>query len=266
MKLVLIPPYLNPAINASSELSELLNLMEQGGLLEDVELDIDEGYFTENQSPIRDEEFLAHISVGVVKKVKEYSEMGKHDAIVLSGSFDPGFTGGRAVSRIPITGAMHSSLHFASLIGERCCHIDSVVSSALMIRHCAERYGFGHKLVSARYTGHTTTEMHGLVTRYSKEEWTRVPEIKKIIDDITTQCVAAIEKDRVDSIILGCEPIQLLGDEVSQRLDEMGYDEIPLIRSLFAAVAMAKAMVNMKIAHVPRAYPSGTLRAKPEYW
>jgi len=99
-----------------------------------------------------------------------------------------------------------------------------------------------------------------------KEERIKLLGLKKIIDDITTQCIAAIEKDRADSLILSCEPVQTFEDDVRQRLDEAGYQEIPIITMLSAGVEMAKAMVNMKLLQTARAYPSATLKAKPEYW
>ena len=78
------------------------------------------------------------------------------------------------------------------------------------------------------------------------------------------QCIKAIEVDFADSLILACLPIQCFEDEVRQRLDDLGYDEIQLICQYAAAVEMAKVMVNMKLVQAPRAYPSPFLKAKPK--
>ncbi len=268
MKLVLIPPYQNPVVNWGFILREFVAKLEKKGQLEGVEVDVDEGYFIESTSEKRDEEVLALISIGIIRKVKEYSEMGKYDAIVLTGAIDPGFVAARLISKIPVAGAVHSGLHVASLIGERCSHIHTVTSSALIVRHLAERYGLSHKLASVRFCGHSTTEMFGFISKYkdNKEERDKVPEVRKIIDDIKTQCIAAIEKDRVDSILLGCEPFLAFEDELRQGLDEAGYNEIPIIFEVAAAVEVAKAMANMKLLQTARAYPSHALKAKPEYW
>ena len=139
-------------------------------------------------------------------------------------------------------------------------------SSSLIAKHCVERYGFGHKLASVRFHEYSPTFIHGFLNKYKKEERLKVPEARTVFDDITSHCIAFIEKDRVDSIIFGSEPTQALADEVRQLLDEAGYDEIPLIRSFPAAVTMAMAMVNTKLIQTPRAYPSHALKAKPEYW
>ena len=56
--------------------------------------------------------------------------------------------------------------------------------------------------------------------------------------------------------------MQCFKEEIRQRLDEMGNDEIPII---YTAVEMAKAMVNLKIIQTPRTYPSDALRAKPKF-
>jgi Asp/Glu/hydantoin racemase len=99
-----------------------------------------------------------------------------------------------------------------------------------------------------------------------KEERLKMPGLRKIIDDIMTQCVAAIEKDRADSILLSCEPILTFESELRKKLDEAGYNEIPLISGVAAGIEMARAMVNMKLRQTARAYPGQDLKAKPEYW
>ena len=268
MKLILIPPYQNPVVNWGFILRELVADFGKKGQLKGVEVDVDEGYFVDSPSEKRDEEVLALISVGIIRKVREYCEMGKYDAIVLTGAIDPGFVAARFVAGIPVTTTVHSSLHVASLIGERCSWIHSGIDSTLIVRHLAERYGLSHKLAAARSSGHTTTEMFRLISRCkdNKEERYKIPELRKIIDDIMTQCVASIEEDRADSILLGCEPLLTFEDELRKRLDEAGYDEIPIVSGLAAGIEMAKAMVNMKLLQTARAYPDQALKAKPKYW
>ena len=107
-------------------LDELVADYRKKGALEGVEVDIDEGYFIESPSEKRDEEFLAAINIGIIEKVKEYSETGNCDAIVLTGALDPGFVPARLVSKIPVAAAVHSGFHVASLIGERFSEIPIV--------------------------------------------------------------------------------------------------------------------------------------------
>ena len=207
------------------------------------------------------------MSARLIKKAKEYSEMGQHDAIVFTGGTDPAFAASRLVSKIPVVGALHSCLHVASLIGERCGHINLTVSSAMSIRHTAESYGLSHKLASVRYVNYSTTHVYRILSKY-KDNWEdrfKDPELGKILDDITTQCLASIKKNRVDTLIFSVEPIEALEDEIVRRLHEAGYDELPIVSGFSAAVELAKVMVNMKLVQAPRAYPDASLKAKPEY-
>src|SRR3970282_241107 len=91
------------------------------------------------------------------------------------------------------------------------------------------------------------------------------PGLKKIMDDITAECIAAIEENRADALILACEHLQACADGVRQRLDKAGYHEITIIRALSAGFEMAMAMVNMKLLQTARAYPGHDLKAAPKY-
>jgi Asp/Glu/hydantoin racemase len=268
MRLIVVPPYQNPNVNWVFIIHELLKNMEKKGQLDGVDVEIDEGFFTPGTSESRDEESRAIMSVGLIKKVKEYSEMGKHQAIVFTGGSDPGFPASRLASKIPVVTSLHSCLHVASLIGERCGQINLTASSSLASRHAAESYGFGRKLVSVRYVNYSTTYVYNYLME-CKNNWEnrfKKPEINRIVNDLITQCIASIEKDRVDALIISVEPVQALEEELRRRLDVAGYNEIPIICGLPAAVEMASTMVNMKLMQTPRAYPDANLKAKPEYF
>lgn len=269
MRLVAIPPYKNPAVGWGWVLRHLLDDYRKTGGLDGVDVDVDEGYLVESTSEARDEEVLAVINVGIINKVKEYARTGKYDGIVLTGGIDPGFIAARVVlqDKIPVTGAIHSALHVASLVGERVSEIHTVPSSSLIVRHLGERYGFGDKLVSVRIPWHTSTEAYRFLEKY-RDNWPgRLddPGLGKVMDDITTECIAAIEENRADSLILACEHLQACADGVRQRLDQSGYREIPIIRALPAGVEMARAMVSMKLLQAARAYPGHDLKAAPKY-
>lgn len=269
MRFVAIPPYRNPAVEWGWVLRHLLEDYRSTGGLEGIEVDVDEGYLVESTSETRDEEVLALINVGIINRVKEYGRSGRYDGIVLTGGIDPGFVAGRVVlqNKIPVTGAIHSALHVASLIGERVSEIHTVPSSSLIVRQLGERYGFGHKLVSVRISGHTSTAAYRILENYKSNWKARLedPALGKMMDDITASCIGAIEENRADSLILACEHLQACADGVRQRLDQAGYREIPIIRALPAGIEMAKAMASMKLLQTARAYPGHDLKAAPKY-
>ncbi len=269
MKLIDIPPYRREGANYDEKghilVRELIEKLKRKGQLEGVEIDIDESYPTEHTGKNRDEEVLAYLTVGIIKRVREISEMGKYDAIVTSGPTEPGFFAGRMISKIPIAFCLHSAVHVASLIGDRFAIVGSNDPAALIYRHFVQLYGLGHKLISVRNISSSPPHISGYVRKYKSGERIKVPEIKKIVDDMVNHCAKAIEQDRVDSIIIGAPFFEVLEDEIRQALDEAGYSEIPLICMFSAAVEVAKAMVNMRLIQSPRAYPSDSLKAKPEF-
>lgn len=270
MRLIAIPPYRNPAVEWGWVLRHLVDDYRRTGALEGVEVDVDDGYLVESTAEKRDEEVLALINVGIVNKVKEYEQAGRYDGIVLTGGIDPGFIAARVVvqDKLPVTGAIHAALHVASLIGERTSEIHTVPSSSLIVRHLGERYGFGEKLVSVRIPGITSTAAYRVLQNYRDNWGARLadPQFKRIMDDVAASCIAAIEENRADSVILACEHLQACADGVRERLDHAGYREVPLVRALPAGIEMARAMANMKLLQAARAYPGHELKAAPKFY
>ena len=274
MKIIDIPPYRGSGVNYDPKeghylVREIVENMRRKGQLEGVEMDIDDGYPTEHKGENRDEEILAYITPGFLKRVREVSESGKYDAIVTSGAIEPGFFAGRMISTIPIAFCVHSAVHIASLLGDRFSIIQAHDPGALMVRHFVELYGLGHKLASVRRISKASSAPAQFIRRYGlqhqKGERAGIPEVKALIDSMVEAAIAAVEEDRADSIILGGPYFELLSDEIRQALDEAGYAEIQLVGELASAVEVAKAMVNMGLKQAPRAYPSDTLKAKPAF-
>jgi allantoin racemase len=270
MRLIDIPPYRREGINYDPKeghflVRELVEKMRRKGQLEGVEVDIDDAYPTEHTGKNRDEEVLAYLSVGIIRRVREICATGKYDAIVTSGPIEPGFFASRMISNIPIAFCLHSAVHVASLVGDRFAIIQSHDPGALIERHFVQLYGLSHKLISVRNISSSPPHIAGLVRKYKGEDRIKVPEIKKTVHDVVDHCIEAIDKDRVDSIIIGGPYFEVFEDEIRQVLEERGYGEIQLICMLSSAVEMAKAMVNMKLMQSPRAYPSDSLKAKPEF-
>ncbi len=263
MKLLILPPYRNKYGYVIKHTQELMDNMEKKGQITRNEYIIDEGYFIDWPEERRDSEFLANISLGIIKKVKEYSEAGGVDAIVCQGSMEPAFFPAREISDVPYMGSLHAALHVASLLGDRCSVIEATDPQAILVRRHAKIYDLDDKLVSVRNPDYSSTQMGKFLHDYPKGERANVPEVRKCIDDIVDKCISAVEQDRADSLILSCTPLQIFEDEVREGLDEAGYRGVPLICELSAAVAMAKAIVGMKLTHARLAYPRADSKLKP---
>lgn len=269
MRLINIGPYTgaksaNKDASGRPIIEELIDNMRRRGQLKGVEIDVDTGSTIPSKTD-RDDDVLAHISIGVIEKIRHYSALNEYDAIVCRGSLEPGFYAGRQISRIPVAFALHSAVHLASLIGERFSILDLTDPLAHIARRNVVAYGFGDKLASVRRLDCSSIEMGSLLYSRSKKERARDPKVNAILDAAMAQCTAAIEKERADTIIIGCVPLQDLEEEIRERLDQAGYGEIQIISEFAAAVEMAQVMVNMNVRQAPRAYPGDALKAKPEF-
>ena len=265
MKILILPPYQNKNGFTDQQTLELMEKLESNGLITKEEYIIDEGYFIDWREDRRDGEFVANISLGIIKKVRTWSQSGEIDAIVSLGSMEPAFYPAREIGDIPFMGALHSALHVASLIGEKCSVIEATDPQAVMVRRHAKMYGLDHKLASARHAAFSSTEMGKLLAAHPRKERAKAPEIINIVNKIVDQCVAAVEHDGADCVILACMPLQVLEDEVRQKFDERGFQDVPLICELSASVAMAKALVGMKLSTARVANPGAGCKIKPAY-
>ena len=270
MRIVDIPPYRRVGVNYSPTeghfmMRELIGSLSVKGQLDGVEIDIDEGEPTEHGEESRDEAVMASIGIGIVKRVKAVCALGKYDAIVTQAGIEPGFLAARMVSTLPIAYPVHSALHFASMLGEKCCVLTTTDAQSQIVRRNAQLYGLNHKLTSVRYVSRSSTYTMALVRKYPKAQRMASPEVQEFVGSIVQQFVRAIEDEGVDCVIIGSPHQQCFLDEVRQGLDAAGYEEIRLIGAFAAAVEMARAMVNMRTMQAPRAFPSDTLKAKPAF-
>ena len=265
MKILILPPYQNENKFTYAQARELMENLEKKGQVTKEEYVIDEGYFIQWMEERRDSEFLANISLGIIKKVKELTQKRGVDAIVSMGSMEPAFFPAREICDLPFMGALHSALHVASLLGDRCTVIEATDPQAVLVRRHARMYGLDQKLASARHVGYSSSEMGKFVAAHPKGERWNVPQVKTMVSDIVKQCIAAVEQDRADCVILSCMPLQVFEEEVKRGFEEAGYGEIPLICELSASVAMAKAVVGMNLAQARVANPRSDTKIKPAY-
>lgn len=181
----------------------------------------------------------------LMKRVKETNEEGGFDAIVIQGFLDPGLFTLREVSAIPVVGCGHSAMHVASLIGTRFSIVDTLETMAIMIREMAVLYGFDRKLISIRSI---ETRPRDLMARLDREHR---------IEIMTDECRQAIQKDGADTLVFGCTSLGWMADEVRDRLWKEGL-RVPVVYPYRSAIAMAKALVEMRLGHSAYAYSMPT--------
>lgn len=269
MKLIIVPPYRGAEYDFKPDegiwYQEILAAMRAKGQLDGVEVDIDPGVAVAPAGEMRNEELFALMQVGVLQRVRELSAQGQYDALVMLGGIDIGFGAAQLVATLPIAYPLHAAVHMASFIGERFGLIDIGDQLAVRQRRLVRSYGLDHKLASVRTIGYTSASMMRLLRDTPRDQRAANPDIQQVVDVVIAQCCTAIEQERVDTLIVGFTPLQCLEDDIRQRLDASGYDEIPIVWTLPATVAMAKAMVEMRLMPSARAYPSDGLKAKPTF-
>ena len=267
MRMIIVPPYRGAGYGFEPDKEPyyqlVLSEMRKRGELDGVDVTMDGGAHTDHRSDSRDEEVFQHIGTATLERVKEIGSSGDYDAIVVLGAIDVAFHAARLVSPIPVTYPMHSAVHLASLAADRFSMIDVTDPQAARMRRLARGYGFDDKLGSIRVIGRSSTEMSPLLRGVTDE--TIPPPVEQILDELVEQSTIAIEEDRAELLIIGFTPFQTLRNELTRRLDEAGYGEIPLVWILSAAVAAARAMVATGVSQSPRSYPSDGLVAKPAF-
>lgn len=166
------------------------------------------------------------------------AEADGYDAVIVGCFGDPGLEAARELVSIPVIGPGEASLLLAASLGHRFSVITILENVIASQEHQAFRAGVLAKLASVR-----ATDIPVLSLMKDREATlNRVIEVGR----------QAIEKDRADTLILGCMTMSFLGvaEEVS---DALG---VPVINAGRAALKAAESLVSMNMYHSKRAFPT----------
>jgi allantoin racemase len=242
MRLKFIPPFqskLPPG--AESTAARALGQMETEGFLKGIEWDLDPGI--PGPAPDTREE-LAQVIPGVLKVVRAACESGRYDALILLGGLEPGLYAAKEIATrhgIPVVGGTSSEIAFAYLLGNRYAVIDTLEWMAITIRQSIVAYGMNEKCASVRSIEWLPGDLKG--------------DPPAAAHAFLTQCVAAIEKDGADVLLIGCNELLWIHPWAKKRLSELGY-EVPLLHPYACAIEMARSLVSMKLSQSGFAFPS----------
>jgi allantoin racemase len=173
---------------------------------------------------------------GIMESVRELD--GRVDAIVVNCFADPGVRMAREITRMPVVGPGESSVCMASQLGQRISVVTVLASAVQMIRHNIRAAGMQHNVVSVRSTG------MGVAETVSRDV--------DVVGRLASECLAAVQEDEADVLVLGCTGMAGLGDEVHSRLLAKGHD-IPVVSPTPAAIYIAYYQVRMRLEpSIPR--------------
>ena len=197
---------------------------------------------------IRSEMDYALAGLDCVKKAREAEKAG-YEAIILTCHGDPNLYPLREAVRIPVLGCTQVAMHLCSLLARR---FSILVPHELFTKRSKEdaiaRYGFGSKIASIRHVSFDVPlEEVGELTM-------RKPVPQTITEPIVNEAIKAIEEDDATAITFGCLFMGMLGDEISGRLKDRGFD-VAVINPLPMTLEVAKLLVKNKLTHSALAFP-----------
>lgn len=175
-----------------------------------------------------------------VAKIAE-AEADGVDAVVINCMGDPGMKPGREMVSIPVIGPAEATMHMASMLSHKFSVVTVLDRLIPMIENQAKVYGIEEKLASVRAVDIPVLEL--------EEDYDR------LVNALVDESVKAVEEDGAHSIIFGCTGMIGCANAVEQGLKQRGYDGVPVIDPVIAAIKIAEAVVDLGVSHSKRTYP-----------
>lgn len=172
----------------------------------------------------------------ILEKVKEAEEKG-FDAVIIDCMGDPALHAAREVVKVPVIGPCEVTMAIASMLGDKFSIVTVLKSVIPLFERTARMYGFNERLASVRSIEIPVLELG---------------EEEKVKAGLLVESRKAIEDDGADTIILGCTGMIGMAKALQETLG------IPVIDPAIASLKIAEALVDMKISHSKRVYPTPT--------
>lgn len=169
------------------------------------------------------------------------AEKDGFNAVIVDCFIDPAIDAIREALKIPAVGPGETSMHVASLLGNKFTVITVAgLSLNKLIARNAEKYGLSHKLASIRNVNLPVLELR-------KRE-------KETISMLIKEGTRAIKEENADTLILGCTELSEIADKHNLQ-EKLG---VPVIDPIKVAVKFAESLVSLNLSHSKKAYPHPT--------
>jgi len=162
------------------------------------------------------------------------------DAVLINCMGDPGVKPAREAVAIPVLGPAETSMHLASSLAHRFSIVTVLERLIPLLENQAKVCGVWEKLASVRAVDIPVLELE--------------KDRERLLAQLVDQSVHAIVHDGAHIIIFGCTGMAGLAQAVQERLAARGYP-VPVIDPAIAALKVAEALVDMRLAHSKRTYP-----------
>ena len=194
----------------------------------------------------------AMVAPATIKAAIEAEQKGI-DGIVINCMCDPGVYAAREAVSIPVSGTAEIAMHMACILGHAFGFIDVLDSSRTMVMDQVARYG-----VRDRFGSFRAINMAVLEIENRKQE---------TMERLAEEAVKMVRDDHVDTIILGCGSLYgcdaLMRAKINEYLDIKDMKcPVTIIDPLPLAINTMIAIVQSKLVHSKRAYPTPSNRKK----
>lgn len=170
------------------------------------------------------------------------AERGGIDAVVIDCMDDPGMEAGRELVSIPVVGPSQAAMHVASMLGHRFSIVTILDErSVAPFENQAGRYGLAGMLASVRWVEIPVLGLHD--------------DTDKMVQELVTESIAAVECDGAHAIIFGCTGMMGCAAQVESGLADAGHSGVPVIDPTPTAVRLAESLVDLGLRHSKRTYP-----------
>ncbi|TGD12397.1 aspartate/glutamate racemase family protein [Brevibacterium sp. S111] len=170
------------------------------------------------------ESYLA--ALGVMDAVLKYS--GQFDAVIQAGYGEHGREGLQELLDVPVIDITEAGAALALFLGHRFSVVTSLDRTVPLIEDRLLLAGLDAHCVSVRASGMAVLEL----------EENPDAAVSAIVD----QAAAAVEKDRAETIVLGCGGMADLGETIRERC------AVPVVDGVAAAVRLAESLVGLGLS------------------
>lgn len=155
-----------------------------------------------------------------------------HDAVVIAAFGDPGLAGLREAIDRPVVGLTEAALAAAGALGARFSIIAISPRIGAWYRDVVQGYGYGARLASIRALDRPIRDIGAVQEEHAAR--------------LKSLCMAAVEEDRADALILAGAPLAGLARHIAHELP------VPLVDPIAAAVKQAESRSRSAFVPPPR--------------
>jgi allantoin racemase len=152
---------------------------------------------------------------------------GKIDGFVIACFGDPGLDAARELATGPVVGIAEAAMHAAVMLGRSFAVVTTLSRTIGRAEDLVAHYGFAHRCVAVRACDVAVLDL---------EDETSGASLR--VEQLARQ---AIERDRADSIVLGCAGMTSFCERLTDRLG------VPVIDGVAAATGLVEALVRMRL-------------------